>query len=264
MRIMITALVFFAVAGASAGIVSREIRYSADSTALRGYLVYDDSIHEKRPGIIVVPEWWGLTDYPQKRARMLAELGYVAFAADMYGDGETASNPDEARKYAGEVMGNPATMQARFMAAMNMLKQDEHVDASQIGAIGYCFGGGVVLNMARAGADLRTVVSFHGTLSTQHPATRGTVKPRVLVCNGADDKFNSPEDISKFKSEMDSADVPYKFVNYPGALHAFTNPDATELGKKFKMPIAYNAAADKKSWTEMQEWFRKSFRKHEE
>src|ERR1051326_180514 len=256
--IVLTAL---RVTGARAGIVGKEVAYSADSVTMKGYIAFNDSVQGKRPGILVVHEWWGINDYARKRATMLAGLGYVALAVDMYGDGKSASHPDDAGKFAGEVMKNMPVMRARFMAALELLKKDEHVDPSRIGAIGYCFGGGVVLNMAREGADLKAVVSFHGSLATQHRAQKGTVKARVLVCNGADDKFETADDIKMLKSEMTSAAPDFKFVNYPGAVHAFTNPDATELGKKFKMAIAYNEAADKQSWAEMEDWFKKSFKK---
>jgi len=249
------------VTGARAGVVGKEVSYSADSVTMKGYIAFDDSVKVKRPGILVVHEWWGINDFARKRATMLAELGYVALALDMYGDGKSATHPDDAGKFAGAVMKNMPVMKARFLDALELLKKDEHVDASQIGAIGYCFGGGVVLNMAREGTDLKAVVSFHGSLATQHRAEKGSVKAKVLVCNGADDKFETAEDIKMLKSEMTSAAPDFKFVNYPGAIHAFTNPDATELGKKFNMAIAYNESADKKSWSEMEKWFKNAFSK---
>ena len=156
---------------------------------------------------------------------------------------------------------NMPVMKARFMAAMDFLRADEHVDPARIAAIGYCFGGGVVLAMAREGVDLKAVASFHGTLATQHPAKKGKVKTKILVCNGADDKFVSAEDIKKFKEEMKAASADFKFVNYAGAVHSFTNPASTETGKKFNIPIAYNEKADKQSGAEMEVLFKKVFRK---
>ncbi len=217
-----------------AEIIGKVVDYTANNVALKGYIVYDNTLKEKRPAIIVVHEWWGVTDYPKKRAEMLASLGYVAFAVDMYGDGRVADNPGDAQKFAGESMKDPALLKAKFMAAIELLKKNEHVDSTRIAAIGYCYGGGVVLNMARAGVDLKGVVSFHGSLTTTTPAEKGNVKAKILVCNGGADKFISKNDIKNFKQEMKKADVDFKFLSYEGALHAFTNPAATELGKKFR------------------------------
>jgi len=260
MRSAVIVLFFFSVNLVIAGIVGKEVTYTSDTLTMHGYLAYNDSLTAKRPGILVVHEWWGLNGYAKQRAEKLAGLGYVAFALDMYGNGKQAAHPDDAGKFAGEVSQNLPLMTSRFLAAMNFLKNDEHVDTSRMGAIGYCFGGGVVLQMARNGVNLKAVASFHAPLATKQPAEKGRVKARILACNGADDKFIPAEDIRKFKAEMKSAGVDYKFVNYPGAIHSFTNPASTEMGKRFNMAIAYNASADKKSWKEMQEWFKKSFR----
>ena len=244
-----------------AGVVGREVEYSTDGVTLKGYIAYDDKSIEKRPGVLVVHEWWGHNEYTRKRAGMLAELGYIALAVDMYGDGKTADHPEDAGKFAGEVMKNLPAMKARFMAALDFLKKNDTVDTARIGAIGYCFGGGVVLAMAREGLDLKGVVSFHGSLAAQTPAEKGKVKAKILVCNGADDKFVSAEGIKNFKEEMRAAGADFKFINYPGAIHGFTNPAATAMGKKFEIPIAYNEKADKKSWRDMQGFFRKVFKK---
>jgi dienelactone hydrolase len=261
MRLYLFVLVFFAAVAARAGVVGREVSYTADSLTMKGYLVYDDKFTGQRPGVLVVHEWWGNNDYSRKRADMLAGLGYVALAVDMYGNGKRADNPNDAGKFATEVMTDKSTMKARFGAAMDLLKNDEHVDPSRIAAIGYCFGGAVVLGMAREGVDLKAVVSFHGNLSTQHPAEKGKVKAKILVCNGADDKFISADAIKNLKDEMKAAGADLKFVNYPGAVHSFTNPASTESGKKFNIPIAYNEKADKRSWAEMQKLFKKVFKK---
>jgi dienelactone hydrolase len=261
MRLMLLVLLLFGVVASRAGVVGKEIAYTSDTLTMKGYIAYDDKIQGKRPGILVVHEWWGHNDYARKRAEMLAGLGYIALAVDMYGNGKQASHPDDAGKFAGEVMSNMTAMKARFSAAMDLLKKDEHTDSTQIGAIGYCFGGGVVLAMAREGADLKAVVSFHGSLATQRPAKKGNVKAKILVCNGADDKFIAADDIAKLKTEMKSAGAQLTFINYPGAIHAFTNPAATDLGKKFNLAIAYNENADKKSWTAMKSMFEKVFKK---
>jgi dienelactone hydrolase len=226
---------------------------------LKGYLAYDSNFKHKRPAVIVIHEWWGLNDYPRKRAYMLAKLGYVAFAADMYGNGKVADNPGDAQKFAGESTKDLSELKAKFLAAIELLKKDEHVDPNKIAAIGYCYGGGVVLNMARAGVDLKGVVCFHGSLTTKAPAEKGKVKAKVLVCNGGADKFVSDDDVKNFKQEMKIADVDLKFISYRGATHAFTNPASTELGKKFNIPIVYNRKGDQQSWIEMQEFLEKVF-----
>jgi len=260
MRLAIVALALAIPALASAKIVGKAVEYKAGAVTLKGYLAYDDSKQGKRPGVIVIHEWWGLTEYPKKRAEMLAKLGYVALAADMYGDGKTVDNPGDAQKAAGESMKDISLYKAKFIAALDFLKQDEHVNPAQIAAIGYCYGGGVVLNMARAGVDLKGVVSFHGSLGAAIPAEKGNVKAKVLVCAGAADKFISAENVETFKKEMKDAGVDLKYVAYEGGLHAFSNPDATALGKKFNMPIAYNEKADKGSWSEMQKFFKAIFK----
>jgi dienelactone hydrolase len=260
MVIKLAVLMLMGVFVAQAGVVGKEVTYTVDNMAMKGYLAYNDAIKEARPGILVVHEWWGNNDYSRKRADMLAELGYVALAIDMYGEGKQADNPDDAGKFASGVMKNVDVMNSRFLSAMEFLKKDTHVNPQMIGAIGYCFGGGVVLAMAREGTDLKAVVSFHGSLATQNPAAKGNVKAKILVCNGNADKFVSRDDINKFKDEMKAAGANYKFVEYARAMHAFTNPAATELGKKFNMPIAYNHKADKKSWAAMVRWFKDTFK----
>ena len=246
---------------AQAGIKTKEVTYEADGVSLKGFIAYDDAVEGRRPGILVVHEWWGQNEYARTRARMLAGLGYVAMALDMYGDGRQAEHPEDAGKFASAVMSNMPLMRARFNAALETLKADPHVDVERLGAIGYCFGGGVVLNMARTGVPLKGIVSFHGSLGTSEPAAKGRVKAKLLVCNGADDSFVSPEAIAAFRKEMDEAGADYRFINYEGAVHAFTNPAATENGKKFGLKLAYNEKADKESWEEMKEFFSSVFSK---
>jgi dienelactone hydrolase len=242
-------------------LVEQEVEYIADSTILKGFLVYDEKIEGKRPGVLVVHEWWGLNDYARTRARMLAELGYTALALDMYGDGQTANHPEDAQKFAGAIFNNVKMGEDRFLAAYNFLKNQETVNPEEIAAVGYCFGGAVVLHMARIGMDLKAVASFHGGIQAITPAEEGKVKAFILVCNGADDPFVTQEQIDAFKKEMDDAKVQYEFVNYEGAVHSFTSPAADSLGKKFNMPLAYNEKADKESWQEMQKAFNKVFSK---
>ena len=244
-----TIVLFFAATSLSYAVVQgREVTYSANGTTLKGYVAYDDTLKGKRPGILVVHEWWGHNDYARKRARMLAEHGYTALALDMYGDGKQAHHPDDAGKFSSEVSKNAALAKARFDAAFELLKQESTVEAGNIAAIGYCFGGSVALNMARIGEPLKAVVSYHGSLSTEHPAEPGKVQARIASFTGEDDPMIPATQVAAFRQEMEKAGVKPKIVTYPGAQHAFTNPEADKYGKEFKLPLAYNAAADKDSW----------------
>ena len=235
------------------------VTYTARGVTMNGYVVYDATKEGKRPGVLVVHEWWGLNDYPKMRARKLAELGYIAMAVDMYGNGKTADNPDDAGKMAGPFYQDPQMAKARFDAALNKFKSYSQVDTNNLAAIGYCFGGGIVLNMARLGENLNGVVSFHGSL-VGTPADKNLLKAKILVCHGAADQFVKPEEVARFKKQMDSIGADYTFKQYPNASHAFTNPNATPVGQKFKIPIAYNGAADSASWSDMKDFFAKIFR----
>lgn len=241
-------------------IVGEEITYTADSITMKGYLAYDANAVEKKPGVIVVHEWWGHNGHSRKSAEKLAEAGYVAFALDMYGDGKTAEHPSDAGAFAGAVMSDFAGAKERFNAALEVLTKNEHCNKDEIAAVGYCFGGGVVLNLARQGADLDAVASFHGSIGAIEKATPGSVKGKILVMNGEIDPFVSAEAITNFKNEMDSAGVSYEFVNYPNAKHAFTNPMATEKGKEFNLPLEYNQEADEKSWAKLLEFLDSVFK----
>lgn len=247
--------------GARAAVVGEDVSYQSGDTTFSGYIATDDSVTGKRPGVIVVHEWWGHNDYVRKRADMLAQLGYTAIALDMYGDGKIADHPDDAGKFAGEVRSNMDAAEARFLAAVEVLKQQPSVDGERIAAIGYCFGGGIVLEMARRGVDLDAVASFHGSLGTASPAKPGMVKARVAVFNGADDPFVKPEQIEAFQNEMETANVNYEFVNYPGAVHSFTNPDADANGEKFGLPLKYDAEADEDSWQQTETLLQETFSK---
>jgi dienelactone hydrolase len=236
-------------------IVTKEISYSSDGTTMKGFLAYDSSKAGKMPGIIVVHEWWGLNQYARDRAEQLAGLGYIAFAIDMYGNGTTADHPDDAGKFAMAVMQQMDTARARFNAGEKLLKEQPQTDTGKIAAIGYCFGGGIVLRMALEGADLNGVVSFHGDLPTDSVKNPRDVKAKILVCNGAADPFNPREKVEAFEKAMNQAKIDYKLINYPGAKHSFTNPAADSVGKKFNIPLAYNKEADEKSWEEMKNFF---------
>ncbi|HEX9654433.1 MAG TPA: dienelactone hydrolase family protein [bacterium] len=234
-----------------------EVVYTANGDTLKGYLAYDASTQDKRPGVLVVHEWWGHNEYARDRARMLAELGYTALAVDMYGNGKQANHPDDAGKFAKEVMQNLDVAVKRFNAARELLQNHPTTDPQSTAAIGYCFGGGVVLHMARIGADLDGVVSFHGSLGSMHKPEPGTIKAKILVGHGADDPFVPPDQVEAFKKEMDEAGADYTFIAYEGAKHSFTNPDADKFGAQFNLPLAYNEAVDQKSWQDMQDFFNK-------
>lgn len=236
-----------------------EVSYEVGDTTLRGYIAWDASKQGARPGVLVVHEWWGHNDYVRRRAKMLAEEGYTALALDMYGDGKLAAHPEDAQKFMMEAIGNVEVAKARFDAAYELLQRHESTDASKIAAIGYCFGGAVVLQMARFGRDLDGVASFHGNLATEAPAKPGAVKAEVLVLHGAADPLVPPEQVKAFKKEMDAAGATYTVIEYPGVKHAFTNPAATENGKKFGIPLAYDEEADSQSWAELQKFLTKVF-----
>jgi dienelactone hydrolase len=240
-------------------LIEKEISYGTGDLTMKGYLVFDNSIEGERPGVLVVHEWWGHNSFARKKAKELAELGYTALAVDMYGDGKQANHPEDAGKFASEVFENMNEAQARFEAALNILKSFDKTDSEKTAAIGYCFGGGVVLQMARMGVDIDGVVSFHGSISSPNPAEKDNVKAAMLVCNGEEDKFVTSDQIDAFKNEMDNADADYKFINYEGAQHSFTNPDADSLGAKFNLPLGYDKSADEKSWNEMKSFFNRIF-----
>ena len=243
----------------SAPVPVGDVEYATDSTNMKGYFALNQEDDSKRPGILVVHEWWGHNDYARERADMLAELGYVALAVDMYGDGKVAEHPDDAGKFTQEVVSNIDEAKARFESALNTLKNHPNVDAEKIGAIGYCFGGSVVLSMANAGFDLDAVAAFHAGLGLPIQPDSGAVKTKVLICNGEDDPFIPEEQVSDFKYVYDAAGVDYKYIAYPGAVHSFTSKRADAMGEQFDMPLAYQAEADSASWAEMQALFDSTF-----
>jgi len=248
-------------AAVQAAVIGKEVSYTANGTTMKGYIAYDDAFKGKRPAVLVVHEWWGHNAYVRHRADMLAAQGYTALAVDMYGDGKLAAHPDDAGKFATEVSKNMPMAKARFEAGMKLLRKQKTVDAQELAAIGYCFGGGVVLNMARAGESLKAVVSFHGSLSTDTPAAAGQIKARIVSFTGEDDVMITADKVAAFKQEMSDAKADFRVVTYPGVKHSFTNPDADELGKKFNLPLAYNADADKDSWQQTTVFLRDVFSK---
>lgn len=240
-------------------IVSEEIVYNADSVEMIGFLVFDANNSEPKPGILVVHEWWGHNEHSRNQARKLAEMGYVALAVDMYGDGKQAKHPKDAGKFAGMVMSNLEGAKARFEAAYQVLASNENTDPEKIGAIGFCFGGSVVLTMANSGMNLDAVAAFHS--GVQLPVMPNeNLKAKVLVCNGEDDPMVPAEQAMAFKDAMDAAGADYKYISYPGVVHAFTNPGADSLGAKFNLPLAYDENADRASWEEMELLFSSTFK----
>ena len=233
---------------------SRVVDYSyEDGVKLEGYMAWDDAVKGPRPGVIVVHEWWGHNQHARNAADRLAKAGYVAFALDMFGKGKLATHPDSAQAFVAQSMQDAATIPGRFGAALKVLRADEHVDTSRVGAIGYCFGGAVALGMARLGADLKAVATFHGALATSRPADPGKVRPKLLIMTGGDDPLIPPAAVAAFEKEMKEAGANYRIITYPGAKHSFTNPDADKAGLP---PLAYNADAAKKSWAEMLKFFK--------
>lgn len=247
---------------AQAAVKTEQINYqSADGTKLVGYYAYDDAIKGKRPGIIVVHEWWGLNDYAKRRARDLAALGYSAMAIDMYGEGKNTEHPKDAMGFMQAALKDGDAANKRFDAGIAQLKKQPQTNPDKIAAIGYCFGGKIVLDAARRGEPLAGVVSFHGALVTNTPATPGSVKAPMLVEHGAKDSMVTPENVVAFKNEMDKAGADYKFVSLDDAKHGFTNPDADRLshGEHGGPDIGYNKAADERSWKDMQAFLKKVF-----
>ncbi len=238
----------------SPSIKTAEVIYMSNGKQSNGFIAYDENRKGKLPIVVVVPEWWGLTDYVKSRAKQLAELGYFAIDADLFGDGKTASNPQEAMAFTKPYYTNPELTKPAVEAAIAKAATFSQADRTRVAAIGYCFGGFVVLNAAKLGASLNGVVSFHGGLGGVQPK-KGVIQGDILVCQGQLDQFVPESDRAAFKKSMDSVGAHYTFIEYPGASHAFSNPGATALGEKFKLPIAYNASADSASWKDMKSLF---------
>ncbi len=254
--ILLTLALIYPAGGTSLGAIkTEEVLYKQGETVLRGHLAYDDTVKEKRPGILVVHEWWGLNDHAKNKADALAGEGYIALALDMYGEGMNTEHPKEAGEWSGQIRQSFGIGKERFMAAYNLLKNHKLADPERMAAIGYCFGGFVVLSMALEGIDLRAVVSFHGSL----PLTRvepGTIKASILVCHGGNDPLVKPEQILEFEENLKHAQADWQFVTYGGAKHSFTNPRADAHGMQ---ALGYNKKADQRSWRDMMDLFREVF-----
>lgn len=251
------------VSSLSAKIVTKPVAYAHGEVKLEGYLAYDDAkVSPANPaaGVLVVPEWWGLNDYPKHRAEQLAKLGYVAFVADMYGAGVTTEDPAKAGELAGQFYGKPL-MAERARAGLDQLLATQLVEAKRVAAIGYCFGGSTVQALAYSGAPLAGVVSFHGGLIPVPADAAGKNQAKILVCHGAVDPFVKPEEVAAFMKSMNDGKFDYQFISYAGAVHAFSNPRADAVAKATGLPIAYNAAADRRSWAHMRQFFNELFPK---
>jgi dienelactone hydrolase len=241
-----------------AAVKTENITYKVGDKSYKGMLAYDDAVKGKRPGILVVHEFWGLNDYAKKRAEKLAELGYVAFAADMYGDGKVTEHPKEAGKMAGEVRMNQEEWLARANAGLKILREHPLVDGKKLGGIGYCFGGSTVLALANSGADIAAVVSFHGALPIPEEANAKKIKTKILICHGAADSFIKEDTVQKMRGVYDKNGVDYQMVYYGGAVHSFTVPGADSK----ELPgIRYDANADRRSWAAMRSLFDETFKK---
>jgi dienelactone hydrolase len=238
----------------NSSIKTEEVIYMSNGKKSIGFIAYDENRKGKLPIVIIVHEWWGLGDYVKKRARQIAELGYFAFDADLFGDGKTASNPQEATALTKPYYTNPELTLPAIEAVIAKAASFPQADTTRVAAMGYCFGGFVAVNAAKLGAPLKAAVSFHGRLIGIKPK-KGVIKAYILICQGGADQYVPETDQIAFKKSMDSVGADYNFITYPGAMHAYTNPDATALGEKFNMPIAYNAAADTASWNDMQKLF---------
>jgi dienelactone hydrolase len=239
-----------------AAVQVKSIAYKDGQTEMEGYLAYDDEVKGAQPLVLVVHEWWGLNDYAKSRARQLAQLGYVAFAVDMYGKGVLAKDAKTAGTLAGKLRSDRPAMRQRILAGLDAVKSDPRVDPKRIAAIGYCFGGTTVLELARSGANIAGVVSFHGGLDTSKPAEANGIKCKVLALSGADDRSVPPAQIAAFEDEMRQAKADYQIVLYGRAVHAFTNPAS---GNDPSTNVAYNAAADRRSWQAMRDFFTEIF-----
>jgi dienelactone hydrolase len=238
---------------------SKFVSYSLNGKNYQSYAAYVGDSADLKPVVMILPEWWGLNDYVKSRADQLAHLGYFAIVMDFYGDGKVVETPDEAGALATPFYENPSMAREVFDAGKNALKAYSNADLSNVVVMGYCFGGAMALNMGRQEPDLKGAVSFHGNLMTGVKPQNNQVK--FLVLNGEADSFVPKEEIENFKKEMDSANINYQFINYPNATHSFTNPNATEVGKRFNMPIAYDKEADEKSWEELRKFLENVFSK---
>ena len=257
-KLLLLLLALLLPALSQAAVETKSVEYRQGDTRLVGYLAYPKDAKGPLPGVLVVHEWMGLNDYAKRRAEQLAELGYIALAADIYGDGKIAANREEAGQLAGAYKKDRPLLRARVAAGLTALKAQPMVAGDKVAAIGYCFGGTTALELARSGADVAGVVSFHGGLDTPTPQDAKNIRAKVLVLHGADDPYVPAEQVAAFEDEMRKAGVDWQLVAYGGAVHSFTNPAS---GSDNSKGAAYNAAADARSWVAMQQFFNELFAK---
>ena len=252
------ALAALATAAATPGVKTQEIEYTQGETTLQGYLAVPEGAKGKRPGVLVVHEWWGHNEHARRQAERLAKEGYVAFALDMYGKGKVATHPKDAQAFMQEVTKDPQLVAARFDAGLEVLRKQEQLDPEKLAAIGYCMGGTIALAMARGGADLDAVGTFHAGLAPPGaPAEKGKVKARILVQTGGQDPMVPKEQVKAFQKEMKEAGAKAEVVTYPRARHSFTNPDAAKAGME---ALAYDAKADEESWKRLTRFLKVAFK----
>ncbi|MBL9219486.1 MAG: dienelactone hydrolase family protein [Opitutaceae bacterium] len=260
-RLLVAGLALCTAGMLSAKIVTKPVAYEHGGVKLEGWLAFDDekvAAAKPAPGVLVLPEWWGLTEYPKARAEQLAKLGYVALAADMYGAGVTTADPKKAGELAGQFYGKPL-MAERARAGLDQLLATGLVNTGRVAAIGYCFGGAAAQVLAYSGAPLAGIVSFHGSLVPASAEAAAKNHAKILVCHGAVDPFISADEIAAFTKSMNEGKFDYQFVSYAGAVHAFSNPGADQIAKSTGLPIAYHKAADKRSWSHMRTFFNEIF-----
>jgi len=256
----VAATLILASAQATAAIQTETLNYEVNGESFTGYMAYDDEAKGKRPGVLVVHEWWGHNEFARNQAEKLAAEGYTAFALDMYGSGKLAEHPEDAQQFMKEATRDMDQVKARFMAAKELLQQHDSVDSSRIAAQGYCFGGAVVLNMARMGVDLDAVVSYHGALGSPVKAEAGQVQPRIHAYTGGADKMVPADQVAGLVKEMHDAGADLTLVTFPGVLHSFTNPGADRFAEEFNMPVGYDEDAATRSWEGTMRLYEEVFR----
>ena len=254
--VIISGILVLAAAVVQAEIIAEAVSYAHGNVKLKGHMVYDDAFPGKRPGVLVVHEWWGLNDYARMRAGKLASLGYVAFALDMYGESKVTRHPDQASQWMKEITQNEDAWRSRAMAGLEILRAHPKVDGTRLGAIGYCFGGATVQQLAYSGADLRGVVSFHGSLISPPQTGSDRIKARILICHGSADPFVKEDALQKYLTAMESSALDWQMIIYGGARHSFTNPEADKVGIE---ALKYDAKADHRSWAQMKLFFDEIF-----
>ena len=241
-------------------VVGKEVEYATEEVNMIGYMVEDANQRGKRPGILVIHEWWGHNDHARKKAEKLAQEGYVALAVDMYGNGQNTTHPADAQQFMEAALANLEEVQDRFTKAVETIKTNPNVDSTRIGVIGFCFGGSVGLSMASAGYDIDGVVALHAGLALPiMPEKEGGVTAKILIINGEADPFITEAQVAEFKKMMDAVKAEYEYISYPDVQHAFTNKSATAIGKEHGLPLAYNEAADKDSWARTLTFFEEIF-----